>query len=50
VVAAISIGGGSIEDFAALLAAPFYILWKLTMSPLIIKMARQNIPWIRTQR
>ena len=50
IVAAIGIGGGAIEDFAVLLAAPFYIAWKLTVSPMIPAMARHSTPWIRTKR
>lgn len=50
VVAGIKVGGGSIDDFASLLAAPFYIVWKLKMSSSILRLARHNAPWIRTER
>ncbi len=50
VAAGIIVGGGNFDDFAALAAAPFYIGWKLAMSPLIFRMARHNASWIRTER
>jgi cellulose synthase/poly-beta-1,6-N-acetylglucosamine synthase-like glycosyltransferase len=50
VIAGIKVGGGSIEDLAALLAAPFYVAWKLTMSPLILRAARRDAAWVRTER
>jgi cellulose synthase/poly-beta-1,6-N-acetylglucosamine synthase-like glycosyltransferase len=50
VAAAIVVGGGNIDDFAALAAAPFYVTWKLALSPFIFKMARHNTSWIRTER
>lgn len=50
VLAGISVGGGGVKDLAALSAAPFYVVWKLMMSPSIVKMARHNRPWVRTER
>ena len=50
VAAGIIVGGGNFDDFASLAAAPFYIGWKLAISPLIFRMARRNASWIRTER
>jgi len=50
VSAGVIVGGGDERDFAALLAVPFYIAWKLTLSPYIFRSARRNAEWIRTQR
>jgi cellulose synthase/poly-beta-1,6-N-acetylglucosamine synthase-like glycosyltransferase len=50
VLAGIVIGGGNLDDFASLLAAPVYLTWKLTMSRLILKTARRDSSWLRTER
>jgi cellulose synthase/poly-beta-1,6-N-acetylglucosamine synthase-like glycosyltransferase len=50
VCAAILIGGGNWRDFAALLAAPAYALWKLKIASKIFKAASFETPWIRTER
>ncbi len=42
--------GGNWRDLAALGAAPFYVLWKLTMLPRILISARTRTRWIRTER
>lgn len=48
--AAIVVGGGDWRDFAALLAAPPYTLWKLSMVSSILKSASTDTPWMRTER
>ncbi len=50
ICAGIVVGGGGWRDFAALLAAPGYVLWKLRMIPKILKSASSDTPWIRTER
>jgi cellulose synthase/poly-beta-1,6-N-acetylglucosamine synthase-like glycosyltransferase len=50
ICAGIVVGGGGWRDFAALLAAPAYILWKLTMLTKILKSASLETPWMRTER
>jgi hypothetical protein len=50
VIAGIRVGGGNLEDVTALLAAPFYVVWKLAMSPSILRAARHASPWVRTER
>ncbi len=50
VVAGIRVGGGSLKDLTSLFAAPVFVAWKLMMVPSIVKMARDNSPWIRTER
>jgi cellulose synthase/poly-beta-1,6-N-acetylglucosamine synthase-like glycosyltransferase len=50
ICAAIVIGGGSWRDFAALLGAPLYTVWKLTMAAKIFKSASLDASWTRTDR
>jgi len=50
VCAAIFVGGGGRREFAALAAAPLYIVWKLTAVPAIVRSASRVAPWIRTAR
>jgi cellulose synthase/poly-beta-1,6-N-acetylglucosamine synthase-like glycosyltransferase len=50
VLAALWVGGGTIKDLAALASAPFYILWKLTQLPRLLKTAHKDATWIRTKR
>jgi cellulose synthase/poly-beta-1,6-N-acetylglucosamine synthase-like glycosyltransferase len=49
-VAAIVVGGGSWNDIGTLAAAPFYILWKLTQIPSLLRNSRSDNTWIRTKR
>jgi cellulose synthase/poly-beta-1,6-N-acetylglucosamine synthase-like glycosyltransferase len=48
--AAVVVGGGDLSDFAALLVAPFYVGWKFAMAPQIVRTARRDAAWIRTER
>ena len=48
--AAIAVTGGGLEDVAALLAAPFYIVWKILLIPRLTKSSRANSVWTRTER
>ena len=50
ILAALWVGGGSLKDIAVLASVPFYILWKLTRLPQVIKTARKEASWVRTQR
>jgi cellulose synthase/poly-beta-1,6-N-acetylglucosamine synthase-like glycosyltransferase len=50
VVAGIIVGGGGRRDFIALLAAPFYIVWKLANLGAIVRTASGIAEWIRTAR
>jgi cellulose synthase/poly-beta-1,6-N-acetylglucosamine synthase-like glycosyltransferase len=50
VATGIVLGGGDWRDFRALLLAPFYIGWKLTVSAKILQSARSLSPWVRTDR
>jgi cellulose synthase/poly-beta-1,6-N-acetylglucosamine synthase-like glycosyltransferase len=47
---AIVTGGGGVRDFAALIAVPFYLIWKLVTAPAILRSARRAAPWVRTAR
>lgn len=42
--------GGTWRDLQALAVAPFYVLWKLAMIPLLIRTSRSNSAWVRTER
>lgn len=50
ICAGIIAGGGGWRDFAALMAAPAYVLWKLKMVPKILRSASFDTPWMRTER
>ncbi len=47
---AIVVGGGSWRDVGTLAVAPFYVLWKLTQIPSLLRNARANNTWARTKR
>lgn len=48
--AALVVGGGGVNELAGLAAAPWYLAWKLAVLPDILRSARRNTQWIRTQR
>jgi hypothetical protein len=48
--AAIIVTGGGVEDVAALLAAPFYIIWKILLIPRLAKSVGAKTVWTRTER
>jgi len=50
IVAAILVGGGGAKGFAALAAAPFYVVWKLMLIPATLRTARKDAEWVRTER
>jgi len=50
VIAAMILGKAGWQDWRALLAAPFYILWKLANLGGILRTARKNADWKRTSR
>jgi cellulose synthase/poly-beta-1,6-N-acetylglucosamine synthase-like glycosyltransferase len=47
---AIVVGGGSWRDVGTLAVAPFYVLWKLTQIPSLLRNARAHNTWARTKR
>jgi len=49
-VAAIAVTGGGFEDACALLAAPFYIAWKIRLIPRLARSSRAKAAWARTER
>ena len=49
-VAAVWVTGGRARDLAALLGAPFYILWKLLLLSQIVRGAALRAAWVRTER
>lgn len=50
VIAAVVLGGGSLNELSALVAVPWYVGWKLFVFPEILRSARRNSQWVRTQR
>lgn len=48
--AALVVGGSSWRDVGTLAIAPFYILWKLTQIPALLRNARSGNTWVRTKR
>jgi cellulose synthase/poly-beta-1,6-N-acetylglucosamine synthase-like glycosyltransferase len=47
---AVIVSGGDLFDFAAVLASPFYVVWKLALVPHTVKNARRDASWVRTRR
>lgn len=47
---AIVAGGGGWRDLITLLAAPFYVLWKILLIPALFKASRSEAAWVRTER
>jgi len=50
VFSALVVGRASRADVLALLAAPFYIAWKIGRVPAILAASRGNTSWVRTER
>ena len=50
VATALWVGRASWRDWLALFAAPFYILWKLTLGRQLLKSASTEAAWVRTER
>jgi cellulose synthase/poly-beta-1,6-N-acetylglucosamine synthase-like glycosyltransferase len=50
VLVALVVGRAGWRDGLALLAAPFYIVWKLTLGRQLLKSAGANAAWVRTER
>lgn len=49
-LSAVWVGEGTKNDVLALLGAPFYILWKMTMVRSVIQSSRKKAEWVRTER
>jgi cellulose synthase/poly-beta-1,6-N-acetylglucosamine synthase-like glycosyltransferase len=47
---AVIVGGGGIDELIALMLAPWYLAWKILQLPDILRSARSNTHWIRTER
>jgi cellulose synthase/poly-beta-1,6-N-acetylglucosamine synthase-like glycosyltransferase len=47
---AIHVTGGGPREFAALLGAPFYMVWKILMIPRLWNASRSGAAWVRTER
>ncbi len=50
VAVALWVGKAGWSDVLALLAAPFYIVWKLTLGRQLLKSASSGAAWVRTER
>jgi len=49
-LAGIRLIGGGLPDVAALLGAPFYVIWKIALIPKLIAGSRSQSAWVRTER
>lgn len=47
---AIAVTGGGLSDITALLAAPFYVVWKIFLIPRLARSASAKSAWTRTER
>lgn len=50
VLEAVLLGDSPWRDFAALAVAPLHILWKLAITPMVLRQSRGSAEWSRTQR
>ncbi len=50
VVSAIALGDEFWKDLVSLLAAPFYVAWKVTTLPAVFRSSSRRTEWLRTQR
>ncbi len=50
VLAAIFLTGGSWADVFVLAAAPFYVIWKILLVPVLVRSSRSSAAWVRTER
>jgi hypothetical protein len=47
---ALIVGGAGIDELIALMLAPWYLAWKILQLPDILRSARRDTHWIRTER
>ena len=50
VLAGVLVSGGGWRDVAALVAAPFYVAWKVLIIPVLVRTSRSSPAWVRTER
>lgn len=50
ILAAVYVGNGEFKDLAAVFMVPYYLVWKLTLLGRLVKTAKHNAEWIRTER
>jgi cellulose synthase/poly-beta-1,6-N-acetylglucosamine synthase-like glycosyltransferase len=50
VLGALWVGRATFKDVLALMTVPFYIVWKLTRLPRLLKTADKQATWVRTER
>jgi len=50
VLEAVFLGVEPWRDLAALAGAPLHVLWKLAITPLVLRQSRRGAEWVRTQR
>jgi cellulose synthase/poly-beta-1,6-N-acetylglucosamine synthase-like glycosyltransferase len=44
------LGNEPMRDLAALVAAPLYLVWKILITPMVIRQSRSRAEWARTKR
>ena len=50
VLEAVFLGAEPWRDLAALAAAPLHLIWKLAITPLVLRQSRRGAEWTRTRR
>lgn len=50
VAVAVAVSRRGLRDLPALIAVPFYIVWKIGMSRMIARAGRRDATWVRTER
>ena len=44
------LGAEPMRDLAALAAAPLYLVWKVAITPMVLRQSRSRAEWARTKR
>jgi hypothetical protein len=44
------LGAEPVRDLASLAAAPLYLVWKVAITPIVLRQSRSRAEWARTKR
>jgi hypothetical protein len=50
VIEAALLGDNPRQDMFALAAAPLHVMWKLAITPMVLRQSRKRAEWARTKR
>jgi hypothetical protein len=50
VLQAAMLGAEPVRDLASLAAAPLYLVWKVAITPIVLRQSRSRAEWARTKR